>query len=122
MSCEMRSMMTAYFFGSSMRMPPICTNSASTSGTFIELIFSTTAGGKVFSMPKMIPIFFMIDYLPQLHALKSDASLVQVLVGSLTTSSTRVEPGSKELRHEKQEHKFSSEDRATSDPLPAARI
>src|SRR5882757_8620510 len=51
-------MITAYFFGSSIRMPPIFTNSASTPSTFMELIFSTSAGGNVFSIPKMIPIFF----------------------------------------------------------------
>src|SRR6266404_1283192 len=58
MSCEIRSMMTAYFCGSSIRTPPTCTNSAVTSSTFIELIFSTTAGGNVFSIPNKIPIFF----------------------------------------------------------------
>src|ERR1700704_1753215 len=51
-------MITAYFLGSSIRIPPIFTNSASTSGTFMELIFSTSAGGNVFSIPKRIPIFF----------------------------------------------------------------
>ena len=56
----MRSMMTSYFFGSSMRMPPIFTNSAVTPATFFELIFSTKAGGKVFSIPKRIAIFFML--------------------------------------------------------------
>src|SRR3954449_18569 len=55
----MRSMITSYFFGSSIRIPPICTNSAVTSGTFMELIFSTTAGGKVFSIPNNRPIFFI---------------------------------------------------------------
>src|SRR5580700_4320012 len=60
MSCEMRSMMTSYFFGSSMRMPPIFTNSAETPAVFMPLIFSTKAGGKVFSMPKRIPIFFTV--------------------------------------------------------------
>ena len=59
MSCEIRSMMTAYFFGSSMRTPPTFTNSASTSSTFIALIFSTNAGGNVFSIPNKIPIFFI---------------------------------------------------------------
>src|ERR1022692_4193145 len=57
MSCEIRSMMTSYFFGSSMRMPPIFTNSAVTPAVFDELIFSTKAGGNVFSIPKRIPIF-----------------------------------------------------------------
>src|SRR5712671_2174690 len=51
-------MITAYFFGSSIRIPPIFTNSASTPSTFMELIFSTSAGGNVFSIPKRIPIFF----------------------------------------------------------------
>src|SRR5258706_13521596 len=50
--------MTAYFCGSSIRTPPTCTNSAETSSTFMELIFSTTAGGNVFSIPNKIPIFF----------------------------------------------------------------
>src|SRR5258707_843565 len=53
----MRSTMTSYFFGSSIRMPPIFTNSALMPSTFIELIFSTNAGGNVFSIPKRIPIF-----------------------------------------------------------------
>src|SRR5579863_1651065 len=57
----MRSMMTSYCFGSSMRMPPIFTNSASTPSTFIELTFSTTAGGKVFPMLNKIPIFFIAN-------------------------------------------------------------
>src|SRR6266446_5585042 len=57
MSCEIRSMMTSYFFGSSIRMPPIFTNSAVTPSAFMELIFSTNAGGNVFSIPKRIPIF-----------------------------------------------------------------
>src|SRR6267154_1721267 len=60
MSCEIRSMMTSYFFGSSIRMPPIFTNSAVTPSTFMELIFSTTAGGNVFSIPKTIPIFLAL--------------------------------------------------------------
>src|ERR1700678_298921 len=50
-------MMTSYFLGSSIRMPPIFTNSPVTPWVFIELIFSTNAGGKVFSIPKRIPIF-----------------------------------------------------------------
>src|ERR1039458_6483741 len=58
MSCEMRSMITSYFFGSSIRMPPIFTNSALTPAIFIELIFSTSAGGNVLSLPKRIAIFF----------------------------------------------------------------
>src|SRR5271157_3711937 len=57
MSCEIRSMMTSYFFGSSIRIPPIFTNSAVTPSAFMELIFSTNAGGNVFSIPKRIPIF-----------------------------------------------------------------
>src|ERR1022692_2217025 len=57
MSCEMRSMITSYFLGSSIRMPPIFTNSAVTPAVFIELIFSTKAGGNVSSIPKRIPIF-----------------------------------------------------------------
>src|SRR5580700_413712 len=71
MSCEIRSMMTSYFFGSSMRMPPIFTNSAVTPSTFIELIFSTTAGGKVFSMPNKIPIFFITHSVETLLATSS---------------------------------------------------
>src|ERR1039458_2940371 len=58
MSCEIRSMITSYFLGSSIRTPPSCTNSAVTSSTLIALIFSTTAGGNVFSIPNRIPIFF----------------------------------------------------------------
>src|SRR6202521_6369655 len=50
-------MMTSYFFGSSIRMPPIFTNSAVTPSALMELIFSTNAGGNVFSIPKRIPIF-----------------------------------------------------------------
>src|SRR5208282_4886715 len=57
MSCEIRSIMTSYFFGSSIRIPPIFTNSAVTPSAFMPLIFSTSAGGKVFSIPKRIPIF-----------------------------------------------------------------
>src|ERR1039458_10552798 len=38
-------------------MPPIFTNSAVTPAVFIELIFSTKAGGNVSSIPKRIPIF-----------------------------------------------------------------
>src|ERR1700690_1340742 len=51
-------MMTSYFFASSIRIPPIFTNSASTPSTPIALIFSTSAGGNVFSIPNKIPIFF----------------------------------------------------------------
>src|ERR1017187_7911774 len=57
MSCEIRSMITSYFFGSSIRMPPICTNSAVTPAPFMPLTFSTKAGGNVFSIPKRMPIF-----------------------------------------------------------------
>src|ERR1017187_865863 len=64
MSCEIRSMMTAYFFGSSMRMPPILTNSAVTPSAFMPLIFSTSAGGNVFSIPKRIPIFLVVTEAP----------------------------------------------------------
>src|SRR5580704_8870943 len=53
-------MITAYFFGSSIRIPPIFTNSASTPSTFIELTFSTKAGGNVFSIPNKIPIFLVL--------------------------------------------------------------
>jgi hypothetical protein len=35
------------------------TNSAVMPSTFIELIFSTSAGGKVFSIPNKKPIFFI---------------------------------------------------------------
>src|SRR5947209_18423455 len=62
-------MITAYFFGSSIRMPPIFTNSASTPSTFIELILSTKAGGKVFSIPNKIPIFLVLTKvsIPNFH-------------------------------------------------------
>src|SRR6266851_3913874 len=53
-------MMTAYFRGSSIRIPPIFANSAVTPSTFMELIFSTTAGGNAFSIPKTIPIFLVL--------------------------------------------------------------
>src|SRR5580658_3351690 len=53
-------MITSYFFGSSIRIPPIFTNSAETPSTPSELIFSTTAGGNVFSIPNKIPIFFIL--------------------------------------------------------------
>src|SRR6266699_2146608 len=67
-------MMTAYFFGSSIRMPPIFTNSASTPATFIELIFSTSAGGNLFSIPKRIPIVFTNTLLARVgRTLLSDA-------------------------------------------------
>src|SRR5579883_3006009 len=64
MSCEMRSMITSYCLGSSIRIPPILTNSDRTPSTRMELIFSTTAGGNVFSIPKMIPILFMANSCP----------------------------------------------------------
>ena len=41
-----------------MRTSPMMANSACTSGSLKELILSTNAGGKVDSIPKMIPIFF----------------------------------------------------------------
>src|SRR5262252_846894 len=75
-------MMTSYRFGSSMRMPPMETNSARTSRKFIELILSTTAGGNVFSIPNKIPILFtphplMIPALneprPSLNVIRSGA-------------------------------------------------
>src|ERR1700737_2318906 len=53
-------MITAYFCGSSILIPPIFANSAVTPSTFMELIFSTTAGGNVFSIPKTIPIFLAL--------------------------------------------------------------
>src|SRR5579872_4570707 len=59
MSCEIRSMITRYPLGSAILTPPSFTNSAVTPSTFMLLIFSTTAGGKVFSMPNKIPIFFI---------------------------------------------------------------
>src|ERR1700693_913142 len=59
MSCEIRSMITRYPLGSAIFTPPSLTNSADTPSIFMLLIFSTTAGGKVFSMPNKIPIFFM---------------------------------------------------------------
>src|SRR5579864_6902877 len=59
MSCEIRSMITRYPLGSAISTPPSFTNSAVTPSTFMLLIFSTTAGGKVFSMPNKIPIFFI---------------------------------------------------------------
>src|SRR6202049_4828515 len=60
MSCEIRSMIPSYFFGASIRTPPTFTNSASTPSTFIELIFSTKAGGNVFSIPNKIPILLVL--------------------------------------------------------------
>jgi len=56
----MRSMMTSYPLGAAIWMPPILTNSAVTPGTFMELMRSTTAGGNVFSLPKRMPIVFMM--------------------------------------------------------------
>ena len=56
----MRSIMTRYAPASAIFTPPSLTNSAVTFSTFKPLIFSTSAGGKVFSMPKMIPIFFTV--------------------------------------------------------------
>src|SRR5207245_8419559 len=43
--------------------PPNFTNSALTPDTLRPLIRSTTAGGKVFSIPKMIPIFLSMTEL-----------------------------------------------------------
>src|SRR5580693_1516925 len=60
MSCEIRSTITWYALGSAIFTPPSFTNSAVTPSTFIPLTLSTKAGGKVFSMPNKIPIFFMI--------------------------------------------------------------
>src|SRR5580698_2526107 len=60
MSCEIRSMITSYFLGSSIRIPPIFTNSPVTPAVFIELILSTRAGGKVFSIQNRMPIFLAI--------------------------------------------------------------
>src|SRR5438552_818344 len=79
MSCEIRSMMTSYFFGSSIRMPPIFTNSAVTPSTFMELIFSTTAGGNVFSIPKTIPIFLALTghSSPRVAHLKTTTALAR---------------------------------------------
>src|SRR6202041_1494854 len=54
------SMITSYFFGSSIRIPPIFTNSASTPSMPMELIFPTRAGGNVFSIPNKIPIFLVL--------------------------------------------------------------
>ena len=59
MSCEMRSTITRYPLGSAIFTPPSLTASAVTAATFMPLILSTSAGGKVVSMPKMIPIFFI---------------------------------------------------------------
>src|SRR5437016_5507671 len=59
MSCDIRSIMTRYPLGSAIFTPPTFTNSAVTPSAFILLIFSTTAGGNVFSIPKIIPIFFV---------------------------------------------------------------
>src|SRR5882672_768280 len=56
----MRSMMTSYPLGAAIWMPPILTNSAVTSGTFMELMYWTTADGNVFSLPNRMPIFFMM--------------------------------------------------------------
>ena len=58
-----------------MRMPPIFTNSASTPSIFIELIFSTIAGGKVFSMPNKMPIFFMIPS-PSIRSRRFNTTMV----------------------------------------------
>src|SRR5215467_12411903 len=83
MSCEMRSMITRYPLGSAIFTPPSFTNSAVTPGTFMLLIFSTTAGGNVFSMPKMMPIFLSINisHFDQIFLDWSDLSVLRVLCG-----------------------------------------
>src|SRR5271169_242288 len=63
MSCEIRSTITRYALGSAIFTPPSFTNSAVTPSTFILLTLSTKAGGKVFSIPNKIPIFFMANLL-----------------------------------------------------------
>src|SRR5437867_2802831 len=60
MSCAMRSMMTRYPLGSAIFTPPSFTKSAETSSTFRLLIRSTNAGGNVFSIPNITPIFFVL--------------------------------------------------------------
>src|SRR6185436_19141047 len=62
MSCEIRSTMTRYRFGSSMRIPPMLTNSAEMPGSRIALIRSTRAGGNVSSIPNSTPITFIADH------------------------------------------------------------
>src|SRR6266550_515225 len=57
-------MMTSYFLGSSIRTPATFTNSAVILSTAMELIFSTSAGGKVFSIPNTIPIFLFMTKTP----------------------------------------------------------
>src|SRR5579872_2762575 len=99
-------MMTSYFFGSSIRTPPTLTNSASTPFTFIELIFSTTAGGKVFSIPNKSPIFFTIHpSSSNCHPERSNCSAKQSnyeVEGSLFTCETL--PVFKERGSEASEH------------------
>src|SRR5271155_31781 len=63
MSCEMRSTITRYPLGTAIFTPPSFTSSAVTPGTFMELMRSTSAGGKVRSMPYRMPIFFTGDHL-----------------------------------------------------------
>src|SRR5229473_4394079 len=64
MSCEILSMITRYPLGSAIFTPPSFTNSACTPSTFMLLMRSTRADGKVFSIPKIIPIFFIRPLLP----------------------------------------------------------
>src|SRR5688572_27643890 len=68
MSCEMRSTMTRYRAGSSIRIPPMFTNSADTPGAPIALIRSTNAGGKDSSIPNNTPITPAILQVPSLPA------------------------------------------------------
>src|SRR5215831_10654561 len=68
MSCEMRSTITRYRPGSSMRTAPISRNSASTPGGAVARIRSTSAGGKVFSMPKTTPMRIIGEGLWHVHA------------------------------------------------------
>src|SRR6267143_210737 len=92
-------MMTAYFRGSSIRIPPIFTNSAVTPSTFMELIFSTTAGGNAFSIPKTIPIFLVLTghssprvahlKIPRFSLVILSEAKDPVLLASLITASRR---------------------------------
>src|SRR6186997_3715197 len=52
--------MTRYRFGSSIRIPPMLTNSAEIPGSRIALIRSTRAGGNVSSIPNSTPITFIV--------------------------------------------------------------
>src|SRR5438552_14662325 len=62
----MRSIMTRYPLGSAIFTPPSFTKSAETPSTLRLLIRSITAGGKVFSIPKIIPTFFVFTKSPKL--------------------------------------------------------